>query len=229
MTDQRRAPADDKPDDIQMKLGQLLAAGYLSDNPPDLQRLAITTYKILGENRAPTFDDIGVALDITKERVAELFRLIPESAYEIDKDGEVAGFIGLSTVRAPHEFNLAGRKLYTWCAFDALFLPEILGETALLKSICPASGKSIELSVSPQGVTRAAPSSPVLSIVSPDIDACCADLRGAFCNEVNLFFNEEIFENWSENRTGIACVTLDTAMLLARQRNQARFPDIELI
>ena len=36
-----------------------------------------------------------------------------------------------------HRFEVAGRTLYTWCAWDSLFLPQILGQEAEVESTCP--------------------------------------------------------------------------------------------
>jgi hypothetical protein len=68
----------------------------------------------------------------------------------------------------------------------------------------------------------------VMSILAPDRNACCADLRTAFCDRVNLFRDRQAFAAWSRDRAGASCVSLGEAQLLARQRNAARYPDVEL-
>jgi alkylmercury lyase len=48
-----------------------------------------------------------------------------------DEEGRVVGFMGLSVVAfGEHRIELGGRTLTAWCAWDALFLPELLGEAA---------------------------------------------------------------------------------------------------
>lgn len=67
-----------------------------------------------------------------------------------------------------------------------------------------------------------------MSIVTPDNEACCSDLRAAFCEHVNLFRDEQTFNAWSRSRHDLGCVTLQVAQLFARQRNALRYPDVEL-
>lgn len=40
------------------------------------------------------------------------------------------GHMGLSLNDHPHQFEVGGRELRTWCAWDTLFLPPMLGQTA---------------------------------------------------------------------------------------------------
>ena len=67
-----------------------------------------------------------------------------------------------------------------------------------------------------------------MSILAPDRAACCANLRAAFCDRVNLFRDRQTFAAWSQDRAGSGCVSLSEAQLLARQRNAARYPDVKL-
>lgn len=208
-------------------LGQFLTEGYFKANPPELQCMSVAVYRMLSEGTTPNFNEIGRALNMDREQVTGLFSNIPKSAYEFGDDEKLVGFIGLSVTPAPHTFIVGERTLYTWCAFDALFLPEIIGKTAFLKTTCPSTEKPIELLIDANGVQKADPRSCVLSIVSPDIKACCDDLRGAFCNQVNLFINESAFHSWPEKRADSFCVDLTKASQFARQRNEARFPDVK--
>ncbi len=67
-----------------------------------------------------------------------------------------------------------------------------------------------------------------MSIVGPDSEACCDDLRKAFCDHVNLFKDEQTFTAWSQARQDVGSVPLQEAQLFARQRNALRYPDVEL-
>jgi hypothetical protein len=67
-----------------------------------------------------------------------------------------------------------------------------------------------------------------MSIVAPDNDACCVNLRRAFCDHVNLFKDEQTFMVWSQARPDAGYVTLPEAQRFARQRNALRYPDVKL-
>jgi alkylmercury lyase len=66
-----------------------------------------------------------------------------------DPDGAVVAFSGLSLRATAHQFTVAGRRLYAWCARDALFLPALLGQPARVRSRCPATGATVTLTVDP--------------------------------------------------------------------------------
>ena len=69
------------------------------------------------------------------------------------EDGKVIGFWGLALRElSKHCFQTGGRTLYTWCAWDALFIPMILGQTAEVESEDARTGTTIRLTVAPGSV-----------------------------------------------------------------------------
>lgn len=72
-----------------------------------------------------------------------------------DERGPVVGFGGLAAAPMHHRFEVDGRTLWTWCAWDSLFIPEILGKQARVTSTDPENGELIRLLVSPHRVESA--------------------------------------------------------------------------
>jgi alkylmercury lyase len=214
--------------EIKASMDQLLVDGYLKENPPELQRVILAIYQRLATGAQVTPEDIGALTRLEPCHVRELLQLVPASAIERNGHESITGFIGLSILPSRHEFHVEGRKLYTWCAFDALFLPELIAKPATIISPCPASGKSIEIELDANGLSRATPQSTVMSIVSPKAESYKDDLQGAFCCHVNFFAGEDSFAEWAEGRVDVAFVSLAEAHEMARSRNQCRFPDITL-
>jgi alkylmercury lyase len=70
--------------------------------------------------------------DVVKRALAEW------GGFFTDEQGHVIGFLGLSIRPMPHRLTVTGRTLYAWCAFDTLFLPELLGAAAEVESRCPS-------------------------------------------------------------------------------------------
>jgi hypothetical protein len=56
-------------------------------------------------------------------------------------------------------------QVYTWCAWDTLFLPELLEKSARVESGCDATEKPVRLSVSPKRVESADPGSVCISFL----------------------------------------------------------------
>ena len=210
------------------ELEGFLSEGYLTANPPELQKLCVIAYRLLARGEPVTRAELAETTSYTDQKIEELITLIPSSAYERQVDGAFTGFIGLSINKTAHEFTVADRLLYTWCVFDALFLPAILGTNTLLSTICPATGREIKIAIRSDGAAPITPPNPVMSIIAPDHEACCSDLRGAFCNHVNFFADQSAYAQWDKGSNAGDAVSLDDAFALAMRRNDARFPDVKL-
>ncbi len=213
---------------IVSQLSSFLSDGYLIENPPELQHLSVAAYRLLAEGSAVNFARLANAANLSVAHAEELLRFVPASAYEREPDGSLSAFIGLSTKPTLHRFSVEDRSLYTWCVFDAVFLPAILQEPATLTTSCPTTGDQIDLTITPTEIAHANLPDAVMSILAPDMKACCADLRGAFCDQVNLFANRTALLNWDKYTDAIICAPLDLAFTLATHRNDARFPDVNL-
>ena len=140
-----------------------------------------------------------------------------------DREERVVAFGGLSLGATKHRFAIEGRTLYTWCAWDALFLPELLGRTADITSECPATGKPVELIVAPAGVERAAPAEAVLSMRAPT--DCCAgdDLIARFCQYVHFFASFQAAEQWLVEREDAFVLSIQQGFALGSIANQTNF------
>jgi alkylmercury lyase len=69
-----------------------------------------------------------------------------------------------------HKFIVNGNELRTWCAWDTLFMAQVLGMTASVISECPVSHKTVSLTVGPDKVENYNPKEMVVSIVTLDPD-----------------------------------------------------------
>ncbi len=205
-----------------------LRQGFLRANTPEIQRMSVALARLLGRGLPVTREQLAAACGSSRERIGELLDEFPQSALELDARGAIIAFSGLSLAPTRHSLVTDARELYTWCVLDALFMPEILGTNAILTTHCPASGAGLIVDLSPGIVRAARPSGTVMSIVGPDREACCDNLRNAFCDKVNLFRDAQTFAAWARGRGDIGCVTLAEAQDFARQRNALRYPDVQL-
>jgi hypothetical protein len=85
------------------------------------------------------------------------------------EDGRMVGFWGLALGQMPHRLYVDGRELRAWCAWDTLFLPELIGKPARVESSCSTTGQRVSLEVMPgQGVRDVSPEGAVLSFLRRD-------------------------------------------------------------
>lgn len=214
--------------DTQAAFTDYLMRRLLAVNTSEMQMLSVTLYRLLGRGAPVARDQLGAACGTSGERVTQRLLEFPPTTVAFDEGAAIIAFGGISLTPTHHRFVTKEVELYTWCVFDALFLPEILGKSATLITRCPSSGAELTVELAPGEVCAARPSDCVMSIVAPDDKACCDNLRTAFCDHVNLFKNEQTFRTWSQGRHDVGCVTLQEAQRFARRRNALRYPDVEL-
>jgi alkylmercury lyase len=170
-------------------------ASVISKNPvfegPDA-RMVVAAYKALANGEQLSIDSLARTLG----RPAEDVRATIERCNVEFDDEEIVGFGGLSIRPTCHEFFVRGRRLYTWCAWDPLFIAPILGEDARVGSTCPVTGDAIALTVGPSGITDTSPRTAALSMRIPD-EGSGTDIRSSFCSDVLLFASADAAHTWT--------------------------------
>ncbi len=162
-------------------------------------------------------EQIASALDLPQQTAHEVL----DKMCERDQDGNVVGIAGLSQHQHPHRFTVNGVRLATWCAWDSLFLPVILQQTAEVSSPCPVTGETIRLTITPEGVTSKHPASTVISIVIPQPTTSglesVEEIWTTFCHHVHFFASPQVAQEWVAARgQEIAILTVEEAFELGR-------------
>jgi alkylmercury lyase len=132
-----------------------------------------------------------------------------------DERGRVEAFCGLSLRPTEHRFEVGGVRLYTWCAWDALFLPALLDEQARVESTCAVTGVRVSLTVAPEGVLASQPEDVWVSF-PPPARASTANIVESFCRHVHFLAGREVAARWADGRAGSLAVDLDDAFDLGR-------------
>ena len=138
-------------------------------------------------------------------------------------DGAVTGFWGLTLSKTKHRFRIGRRDLYTWCAWDTLFLPPLLDATAEVESACQANCKPITLRVSPRGVEAASPESVALSFVMPREADIERNVIETFCCHVHFFASAQAGKQWIARRTGTFLLSLSDGWQIGLRKNFAQY------
>lgn len=184
------------------------------------QQVAVALYRLLSEGQP-------VPLKHLADAVA-----MPESDVEVsilkwplfrDERGAIIGFGGLTvTEMPPHRFTVDGRKLYTWCAWDSLFIPGILGKVATVESVCPVTKTPISLEVGPERVRQISPPTVVVSFLTPD-RTFDRNVIVNFCHFVHFFRDVKAAEGWLSRHAGTFLLSLDEAFELGHLTNIRNF------
>jgi alkylmercury lyase len=203
-----------------------LAAELTTAAPPLTEReqhLAISLYRLLAEAEPV---EAGVLADRAEVAREEVDRALSEwGGIFTDDEGRVIGFLGLSIRPMPHRLTVAGRTLYAWCAYDTLFLPELLGTSAEIESQCPTTGERITLTVKGTQVTNPQPAETVLSYLHKD-EPLDQHVISSFCHYIHFFANPDAAAEWTAQREGTFMISLAEGSEIARLTNRRRYPDI---
>jgi alkylmercury lyase len=187
------------------------------------QHLALSLYRLLAGGEPVDQDRLATRTGLAPEHVTELLGDVP-GVYLDDRE-RVIGFWGLTIRPMAHRLLVDDRVLYAWCAWDTLFLPELIGKPAQVQSTCPTTGTPISLSVHGLEVTDIAPASTVLSFLHRD-QPFDADAIATFCHYVHFFADRAAAEQWTSEHDGTFIISLADGAEIARLANAARFPSI---
>jgi alkylmercury lyase len=194
---------------------------------PEEQRVAVTLYRELAKGRAVDAAQLGHALGISSAASHALLQRasIKDLIYSDDQEC-VLGFGGLAVAPMHHRLEVDGRILSTWCAWDSLFIPEILGRTARITSPDPESGELVRLVVTPDRVESAEPPGAVVSFVLPEAEVfgtSAANVMAKFCHFIFFFASRRSGESWIARHPGTFLYSLDEAFILAKRLNARNF------
>ena len=166
---------------------------------PDLGRLLREAWRLVADGRpvpVSQLEEVAAELTIPAGNVATVIHQMSER----DGAGNVVGTFGLSQKKHPHQFEVDGHVLSTWCAWDALFLPVLLGKTAHVESPCPATKEKVRLTITPEKVESYEPRSAAISIVLPNTTKSgpesVEEIWGALCQHVHFFKTPEAATEW---------------------------------
>jgi len=184
-------------------LGEIVQALHNAGIPPQLSadqsRLLIRSWQLVAEGEPVSDEQL-------KQTPLEL-RMDPDVAHsflkqmcEFDQDGNLVGVAGLSQKKHPHRFQVNGHILSTWCAWDTLFLPALLKQTAKVESFCPTTKSKIYLTLSPHRVEGYEPANAVLSMVLPEPNPegpkSAEEIWKVLCHYVFFFSSAKLVTEW---------------------------------
>ena len=188
------------------------------------QRIALTLIRELGIAAPVSVSRLATAAGLSAAQITDALGQLP-GVFRDDQQ-LVVGFMGLTVNEmGRHRIHLDGRALSAWCAWDTLFLPQLLGETVKVTSRSPASGTEISLTVTPTGPADLQPADTVVSFLLPET-GFAADVIQRFCHFVHFFASADDGNAWTAERPGTFLLSVDAAYRLGQLTNHAVFCDV---
>jgi alkylmercury lyase len=189
---------------------------------PSEQDLAIALFQELRTGEPVPPEHLPTRLGLPVPEVERCLEGGLASLVFYDDHGRITGFYGLSIGDLGHRFWADGVRLSTWCAWDALFLPELLDVTATVES----TSRPIRLVVSPRGIESVEPDQTVASFLLPTaplFQSPSSELVRKFCHFIYFFASREAAEDWTKAHAGTFVLPLTDAFELGRLNNAEHF------
>ncbi len=191
------------------------------------QRLGLEIYRQLSSGEPVSAFELAKGLNGSPHEVDELLAHPNLKCLTYtDNDGHIIGFGGLAVRPMPHRFNLNGRRLYTWCAWDSLFIPVILRQVAEVESPPPGGSGLVRLRVGRDGIERVDPEDAVMSFLLPTAETFRADALKAmasFCHYIFFFPDRKSATAWTAQHPDTMVVSVPHAFELGRQMVATRW------
>lgn len=191
----------------------------------DEQRAGITLLRRLADGHPVTAEQLAQSLGITTHEAERMILDSGISSFVHTEDGQVQSAFGLSIVPTGHGFTIDDRTLWTWCALDALFLPELLATTAEVESKDPETDEPIHLTVSPTAIASSHPDDIVVSLNSPEAweTTSVPRLIVTACHFIHFFATRESGQRWASRQRDAVLAPLEDAFIYGRRQNARLF------
>jgi alkylmercury lyase len=132
---------------------------FLQSFSPDEAAVSRAAFRELLSGRPTRVESLSVAVGLPAPVVERaVARLVERGTMARDAaTGEIVGTRGLSLTETPHALVLDGRRLYAFCAVDAVGIPAALGLDARVESRCHVCRRPLTLTFTEGAVTEATP------------------------------------------------------------------------
>lgn len=162
---------------------------------------------------------LSTSLQISQGELEQRLTRLPDT--EFDQEGNIVGW-GVTLVPTRHRFQMDGKALFTWCAFDTVLFPPSLGQTAQVYSTCPITGHPITFVATPEGVIKdLTPAYSVMSLIIPTKRNEC--VRATFCEHSLFFHSEQAASSYLASHPEAILLSIEEAASVGKSVAASRF------
>jgi alkylmercury lyase len=175
----------------------------------------------VSRGRPATRAELGAGLQLDQDELERRLAHLPDT--EFDRQGNIVGW-GVTLIPTSHQFQIDGKSLYTWCAFDTVLFPPSLRAEVLVQSSCAQTGHCISFVVTPEGgIKDLTPAGSVLSLILPTGPSEC--VRATFCAQSLFFQSEQAASTFLATHPEAILLSVEEAALVGRLVAETRFTD----
>ncbi|MFE9695090.1 alkylmercury lyase family protein [Micromonospora sp. NPDC005806] len=155
---------------------------------------------------APSDADIRAAVDAADLDAAKAVRdLARQDLVAVDSAGRLVAAYPFSPAPTPHVVSLGDVEVFAMCAIDALGMPFMLGDDAVITSADPHTREPVRVTIT-NGAATYQPADAVIVYAATggtgsSVDTCCST--------INFFTNASNAQAWITAHPGLAATVLD--------------------
>lgn len=187
------------------------------------QHISLSIYQIIGKGLPASIEQLAESVHISTNDLKSKLLLWP--GVSINRDEEVVRFWGISLENMYHTLEFEDAKVYAWCAWDALFIPELVQKKAIIKSKCPITKEEIVLTIDSNGNITSKNEDVVVSFLLPEETAMLSDVITNLSHFVYFFSSLKAGEEWTKDHKGTYLISLEEATTLSQLKNSLQFKD----
>jgi len=188
------------------------------------QSISLQLYRMLADGAPVAPENLAKSLDMAGDTVKGILEKWPGVFY--DDDGRVQGYWGLAIPKMGHRFEVDGKTLWAWCAWDTLFMPELIGKSAKVESTCPVTKETIRLTVTPGRIENAKPKNIAVTFLLPDASSDIENIRDGFCRFVYFFSSGDAADGWIAEHPETFRLSVNEAFELGKIKNKIQYGNI---
>lgn len=182
---------------------------------------ALSLYQLLARGKPVSISQFADKIGLTEDNTKQLLDSWTGVYYQ--ENGDIVGFWGLSVSETAHKIIINQVSLYTWCAWDTLFIPMILKAAAHISTHCPVSHQPIELRVSADKIESVEPASSVISFIKPELQKIKDNVVQSFCQQIFFLASDTEGQAWCKDRPDAFILSMDEGFRLGKQIVNAVF------
>ena len=167
-------------------------------------------------------ESVSMAMIMKKLNISTVeAKILVNSLDEIEKDQQsnITGFRGLSLTRGEFNIQVNNRQLFCWCAFDTLFVADLLSTPCKVIAQCGQSQQALSFTIDRNEIIYGHCESIFMSLALPSKECYQSNLQACFCHYVKFFKSKKLAQTWAQEYSDICILPLQQAFELAKQRN----------
>ncbi|MDH5425266.1 MAG: organomercurial lyase [Gammaproteobacteria bacterium] len=189
------------------------------------QQQSMKLYQLLSLGKPVCINTFAESICLTTKETEKL--LASWTGVSFDDEHRISAFWGVSTSPTAHSFRLDGQMLYTWCAWDLLFVPVIYQQSISAQTQCPVSKKTISLTITEDGVKIIEPADAMITFIKPELDALKANITGTFCQYIFFIDSENSGNDWLKSHANGFLLEMNQGFELGKNIITKVFKDLQ--